>query len=134
MTPVQRTAAIKTVFSTGLPALLSTAGLEDFDEYLNKSPLRSNDKELCVYIDFDDNGTDTKTFGVMIQAQLYGDDQVQEYHSVIMPFIEQFITADVVGYQTRMNISSDVFPMEPNGSSAFVFYMVSFESQIDDCE
>lgn len=134
MTPVQRTEAIRATLAAGLPALLTTAGLDNFDQYRNKSPEKSDDKELCVYIDFDDNGTDVRSFGAIVQAQLYGDDQVQEYHSIIMPFVEENITADLVGYQERMNISSDVWPMEPNGSTAFIYYMISFQTELDDCQ
>lgn len=133
MTPVQRTAAIKNLCSSNLPALLTAAGLDDFSEYLNKSPLKSDDKELCVYIDMDGNSTDRLEFGVLIQAQLYGEDQVQEYHSVIMPFLENNLSGDVVGFTERTNISSDVWPMEPGGATAFIYYTVQFSKDIDDC-
>lgn len=133
MTPVERTAAIKNLLSANLPTLLTTALLDDFDEYLNKSPLRADDKEISVYIDTDDNSTDNLFFSVIIQCQLNGDDQVQEYHSVIMPFLEENLKAEVVGFTSRTNISADIWPIDHTRSTAFIYYNVSFESFLDDC-
>ena len=134
LTPIERTAAIRDLFSNNLPDLLTDASLDNFDEYLNKSPLRSQDKELCVYIDFDDNDSDSYSFGVVIQAQLYGSDQVQEYHSVIMKFIEENIIGDTVGFTVRNNIAADIWPMDIERSTAFIYYSVGFMTRTDDCD
>lgn len=133
MTPVERTEAIKDKAAATLPALLTAAGLDDFDRYRNKSPQKSNDLEFCVYIDSDDNTTSSRAFGVVIQCQIYGKDQAQEYHSVIMPFLEEYITAELIEYEYRDGIRAEVWPMD-NSSTSFVFYSVMFLTENDDCD
>lgn len=134
MTPVQKTAAIRDLLSANLPDLLSTAGLDNFDEYRNKSPLRSDDNEICTYIITDDNEVNNDSFGVIIRAQIYGKDLDQEYHSVIKPFLESDLTGSVVGMTQRTSIKSDLYPMEINGSTAYILYSVIFDSELDDCD
>ena len=134
MTAIEKTAAIRDLLSANLPALLGTASLDNFDEYLNKSPLRADDLEIAVYIDLDDNDVNTKMFQVIIQAQIHGKDEVQEYHSVIMPFLEEFLIGSVVDMTQRMHIKSDVYPLDVNSSTSFIFYEVRFETELDDCD
>lgn len=134
MTPIEQTAAIRDLLSANLPVLLGTAGLDDFDEYLNKSPLRAEDLEIAVYIDLDDNDVNTKMFQVIIQVQLNKKAEIQEYHSVIMPFLEEFLIGSVVDMTQRMHIKSDLWPMDVNGGSSFGFYEVRFETELDDCD
>ena len=132
MTPVQRTQSIIDLVSANLPALLATAGLDDFDAYRNKSPLKSDDKEFCVYIDVDDDNTDSQSFGAIIQVQLFGKDEADEYHSVIMPFLREFLTPAIVGYDIRESIETDVWPMDSKGS--FIYYNVKFTKENSDCD
>jgi len=133
MTAVEKTKAISDLLAAGLPSLLATASLDNFDEYLNKSPLRIDDKELCVYIDFDDNTTDNKDFGVIIQTQLNGEDQVQEYHSVIMPFIESNLKGSTIGMVERVSIKSNVWPIDKHGTS-YIYYEIEFTDMLDKCD
>ncbi len=133
MTPVERTEAIKDLAAANLPALLGTAGLDDFDAYRNKTPLKSDDKEFCVYIDIDDDDTDSQAFGAIIQVQLSGKDEADEYHSVIMPFLRAELTASVVDYTVRESIKSDIWPMDNKGVS-FIYYFVTFTIENDDCD
>lgn len=134
MTPIEKTAAIRDLLSANLPALLATASLSDFDEYLNKSPLRVDDLEIAVYIDLDDDDVNTDMFQVIIQVQIYKKDQVQEYHSVIKPFLQEFLIGSVVDMTQRMHIKSDVYPLDVNSSTSFIFYEVRFETKLDDCD
>ena len=133
MTPVERTQAIADLAAANLPALLGAVPLDDFDEYRNKTPKKSDDKEFCVYIDIDNDDTDNQTFGAIIQAQLFGKDEADEYHSVIMPFLREFLTADVIEYTVRESIKSDVWPMDNKGVS-FIYYFVTFTIENDDCD
>lgn len=133
MTPIQKTEAIRSACASGLPILLTTAGLDDLDQYLNKSPTKSDDNELAVYIDFDDNNVSDEQFQVIIQIQLSGQDKTQEYHSVIMPFLKSAITEDLVKMQVRDSIKSDHYPMPPNGGNSYIFYVILFSSELDDC-
>lgn len=134
MKTVEITQLVSDTLESGLPSLLSADGLQDFDVYDNKSPYRATDLELCTYIDFEDNNTDEKQLGLIIQAQIVGIDKVQEYHSVILPFIESDITAGLVGYTVRQSIKSDVWPMDAASSTSFIYYSISFSASLDDCD
>ena len=136
MTAIEKTKAIKDLLANNLPALLAayTPALDNFDEYLNKSPLRFEDKEICVYIDFEDNDTDNKRFGAIIQVQIFGEDQVQEYHSVIMPFLENNLTPDIVDMTERESIKSKIFPIDLDESTSFILYFVEFSEPLDKCD
>jgi len=136
MTAIEKTKAIKDLLANNLPALLAayTPALDNFDEYLNKSPLRFEDKEICVYIDFEDNDTDNKRFGAIIQVQIFGEDQVQEYHSVIMPFLENNLTPDIVDMTERESIKSKIFPIDLDESTSFILYFVEFSQPLDKCD
>lgn len=134
MTPIQKTQAIADLLAANLPALLSTAGLDNFAEYLNTSPLRADDSEICTYIITDDNDVLNDTFGVIMRVQLYGLDKDQEYHSVIKPFLDESLTGSVVGMTQRLSIKSDLYPMEINGQTAYILYEVIFNTELDDCE
>lgn len=133
MTPIERTQAIADKAALILPGLLTTALLSPFVQYINKSPLEVDDNEFCVYIDSDINNEDSLLFSALIQVQISGEDKVQEYHSVIMPFIEENIDADLVDYVDRDSIEADVWPMD-NTSRSFIYYTVSFSSPSEDCD
>ncbi len=134
MTAVEKTQAISDLCEAGLPSLLATATLDNFDRCRNKSPKQADDKELCVYIITDDDDVNTDSFGVIIQAQIYGDDQVQEYHSVIKPFLIENLTGAVVEMTQRMSLKSDIYPMEIMGSSGYILYSIIFETPLDGCD
>lgn len=134
-TAIEKTQAIVDLLSANLPALLAayTPVLDNFTQYVNYSPDNDKEKIISVYIDVDVNDVLTKTFGVIIQCQIFGDDQVQEYHSVIMPFLEEFLIGSVVEMERRTIIDGDPWPMDTN-STAFIFYKVMFETELDDCD
>ncbi|MCP4395552.1 MAG: hypothetical protein GY804_14990 [Alphaproteobacteria bacterium] len=132
MTAYEKTLAIANLMSSGLPTLLTAASLDNFDLYQNYSPEDDKKKIVSVYIDAEDDDTNIELFSVIIQCQLYGQDKIQEYHSVIMPFLRKNLKAIVVEMQIRDSIKSDLWPMDQNGSS-FVYYSVSFLNSLDDC-
>lgn len=134
MTPIEKTQAVADLLAAGLPALLAgfSPSLSDFESYQNYSPEDDNKRIVAVYIDEDDDNTDSEMFSIIIQAQLASRDQVQEYHSVIMPFLREFLISSVVGMTERKHIKGNPWPMDSNGSS-FIYYFVQFESSLDDC-
>lgn len=116
---------------------LANAGLGDFDRYLNKSDLQSDDKELCVYIDNGSDTTDQKTVGFIIKAQLYrvtDDVEVTSYNDVIFKAIRDNITPTLLEYQERDSINFEQFPFDIGSSSAFIFYQIQFKDSLDDCQ
>jgi hypothetical protein len=133
MTAIERTQAISDLLENNLPPLLATAGLDNFDVYQNKAPLRSTDLEMTVIVDYDEDDVDLYRFGVLIAAQLYGKDQAQEYHSIIMEFLREFLTGSVVGIMERNSIKGDPWPIDLN-STSFCFYEVGFSEPLDKCD
>jgi len=133
MTAVQKTAAIRDLLASGLPSLLTTTGLDDFADYLNKSPTKADEKQISVYIDSEINNVDSSSFAVVIQAQIYGKDQVQEYHSVIMPFLESDLNGIIVDMVQRMEIQAELFPIDRTSTSHILYYVL-FKTDLDDCE
>lgn len=133
MTPVEVTKKISDQAALDLPALLLGAGLSDLAEYRNKTPVKSDDLEFCVYIEQDADTTDFEVFQILIQVQLHGSDKDQEYHSVIMPWLKEVITARFVEFEIRDSITSDLWPMDMRGS-AFIFYYLHFNNSLDDCD
>ena len=105
--------------------MLGGFALNEFSNYqIGTRFIQSDDLEFCVYIEADNDTTDFLIFKVLIQVQLFKLDQGQEYHSVIMPFLKKYITAEFVGFEIRDSITSDHWPMDLNGSS-FIYYFLA---------
>ena len=134
MTDVQKTEAIKDKLEADLPALLSAAGLDDFDEYNNKSPLRSDDNEICVYINGGQNDVVSNNFAVIVQIQLSGKDLIDEYHSIVKDYMLENITADIVDMVERVNFIYDIWPYDVHSNNTFAYYEITFEDKLDDCD
>ena len=88
---------IVTSFSTGLPALLTTAGLSNFESYNSGRELKSNSIELCVYADYSKDSTDRLERAFIVKAQLYGIDKSPEYFDVINKYIKSNIKPESIG-------------------------------------
>jgi len=133
MTSKAKISAIKTLLENRLPDLLDDAGLDDFDEYLDKSTIKSTDNEIAVYIDFESDSGEIATFSAIIQVQLHKKDEIADYHDIIYPFLQKYLTGAVVDMMQRESLDADIYPLDRNGSNSFAFYAVSFTSVIDDC-
>ena len=134
MTALEIKTLIMNTLSSVLPTLLSAEGLDDFDQYVNGIPKRSDDTELCIYTDFENDLTDNYDIGFIIQAQLYGKDTQEEYHEVIFKAIQDNITSTLVELQTRNAIESDLWPLDVETSTSYLYYSISFTQQLDDCD
>jgi hypothetical protein len=108
---------IKTEFETKLPGLLTTAGLTDFNQYLAKPPLKSNDLELCV-----------------IQCQLYNKKDLTAYFDVIKPFILKNITPYLLELENRNELEWGIYHMDENKTNSLILFGLSFDVSLDDCE
>ena len=132
MTAGQTKTAIKNKLASLLPALLTAAGLDNFDDYLDEQPDETEKTQIGIYIADETDTTETHTLQIIIQAQLYKKgDWKQAYHDVLMPAIRQHITAALVEYVTRENIIADLWPVDKN-SSSFGFYIIDFSEPLDD--
>jgi hypothetical protein len=117
-----------------LPALLSTASLDNFTDYLDEQPNKTDALQLGIYIIDETDTVDSHVLTVLIQGQLYSQgDWKQKYNDVIMPAIREHITASLVGYNVRERIMADLWPVDVNGSS-FAYYEIEFSEVLDDCD
>jgi hypothetical protein len=79
------------------------------------------------------NTTDNRIRTFVIDGQIPGVlDFDQSYHSVIMPLIEQYVTAGLVGMTNRDSIEANLFPVEPGDGSTGLLYIVTFSEELDD--
>jgi len=124
---------IVTSFSTGLPALLTTAGLSNFESYNSGRELKSNSIELCVYADYSKDSTDRLERAFIVKAQLYGIDKSPEYFDVINKYIKSNIKPESIGFTNRDSIIADFMPADRQMTS-YVFFSIIFSTELDDCE
>lgn len=132
MTPNEKKTAIKNLLSTNLPALLTTAGLPDFQEYLDKYPNDPNKRQIGIYYFQDDDDTNSLRSGFVIHLQLPRILDADDYHDVVYPYIRENLTADVVEMTVRESIESDIIISDMSGTS-IIGYFVLFSSDLDDC-
>ncbi len=116
-----------------LPDLFNTAGLDDFEKYMDSQPDDTEKRIIGIYIAEEGDTEDFHILTLLIQAQLYKkSDYKQEYHNIIMPAIRENITASLVGYIDRDSLIGDLYPVERSGTS-FAFYEIQFSNPLDDC-
>jgi hypothetical protein len=123
------------MFSADLPALLSTASLDNFDEYNNGNVKRSDKKELCVLAATDGDVNEKASTLFIIKCQLYKViNEYIDYYDVIRDYINDNITPELLGYTIRTKLVGDFFPIDDNVNSSFVFFQLEFSHELDDCE
>ena len=134
MTATLTKTTIMNTLASVLPALLSTAGLDDFESYLDEQPDDTEKRILGIYVASETDTTDSHTLVLLIQAQLYRQaDYKQEYHSVIMQAIRSNITAELIGFNVREKIDADLWPVD-GSSTSYGFYEIEFSEELDDCD
>ena len=133
MTSRQKIEAIKTLCSTNIPALLIAAGLEPVDVYRSGTPLRQDDREVCVYLESESEEVESETFSALIMFQNYETDDVELYHSVFFDYLKSSLTGDIVDMDQRVSILADVWPLDINSSNSFIYYIVKFQTWLDNC-
>jgi hypothetical protein len=136
MTTKQMLALIMTELESTIPSELASAGLEHFDEYLAKNPIRANDKELCIYLDQRSNDGEIESVSFIVQAQLYrvGDtEKASEYFDIIYDAILG-ISPKVVGFVYLDSVEGDQFPIQKETSTVILSYAVSYSKELDDCD
>lgn len=125
---------IKTTLETGLPALLTTAGLTQFNSYLSIPNNDSSKRQITVNPDRNNNNTSELTRAFIITVQLPREPDNASYFDVIEPFIRENITPELLGLTNRVSIDSDFYPIDLNRSTSYIFFNIVFSSELDDCE
>ena len=134
MTATLAKTTIMNTLASVLPTLLSTAGLDNFEDYLDEQPDETEKRILGIYTISETDTTDNHTLVLLLQAQLYGQaDWKQEYHSVIFQAIRDNITAELIGFTVREKIDADLYPVDRN-STSYGFYEIEFSEELDDCD
>lgn len=134
MTATAAKTAIKNKLADVLPALLAAGSLDDFTDYLDSQPSDPEKLQIGIYIDEEMDTENDHILSVLIQVQLYRKaDWTQKYHSVLMAAIRENVTADLVDFITRDQITADLWPVD-QGSTSFNYYEVRFMEPLDDCD
>lgn len=134
MTATLAKTTIMNTLASVLPTLLSTAGLDNFESYLDEQPDDTEKRILGIYTVNEMDTVDSHTLVLLLQAQLYRQaDYKQEYHSVIMQAIRDNITAGLIGFTTREKIDADPWPVD-GSSTSYGFYEIEFSEELDDCD
>lgn len=134
MTATAAKTAIKNKLASELPALLTAEGLDDFDEYLDSQPSDAEKMQIGIYISEEMDTEDDHILSVLIQVQLYRKaDWTQAYHSVLMAAIREHVTAHLVGFISRDQVTGDLWPVDQT-STSFNYYEVRFTEPLDDCD
>jgi hypothetical protein len=118
-----------------LPAALTAASLDDFQDYIQGTPNDQDRRQICCYYAFGSHTGDQRSRSFVIDIQLPGVlDYESNYLTAISEVIEQYITADLVQMVDRDEIQEQQFPIEPGDGSTFVLYVVRFSEDLDDCD
>lgn len=129
----QAATIVKDTLESLLSSALVSAGLTDFQVYQDEAPRTAEEKALCVYVIEESYSQDTRTVSLMIQAQLYRERNVNAYHDVIMDCIVNNLSAKLVGMQNVESLGADVWPFSRNVSSSYLYYELTYISELDDC-
>lgn len=125
---------IKTALQSALPSVLTAAGLDDFDAYVIDSPQELEKNTLAVYLMEEVDDRDFYYFRCMVQCQLPRVRNVTDYHSSILPVIRATITPALLGLDYRSSIAADVWPLNKNVATSYIYYEIEFTEELDDCD
>jgi hypothetical protein len=125
---------IRASLASVLPTLLTTAGLADFDLYTVGPPKNAESKTLSVYLSEEVDDEDFYYLRVLIQCQLYRVANESDYHSIIFEAIRENVTPLLMGIDRRSSIAADVWPLNKNVSTSFIYYEIEFTEEMDDCD
>ena len=130
--------AILTQFQTDLaadlPALLTTAGLVHFDNYVIGNSRNPKEKALCIYKDSFREDDIRRDLSLIFQAQLAGVDfeDAAKYEDVLLNYFFNYQPSEI-----KMNIlegvESDTWPID-NNQGVFIFFTVQFSEMLDGCD
>lgn len=134
MTAKQATEAIKNLAQTDLPALLAAEGLGDFDSYTDHSPDAPDQNAFAVYAINEKDAESARILIILIQAQLYGADLIQDYHSVVMDFLRNNLRPETVDMENIDEIEADIWPIDIRSSNSFAYYTIILNRSLDDCD
>ena len=134
MTSIQIRQIITDVLASNLPGLLAGAGLDNFNEYIAGPTKDEQKKECASYLEFEGNSTDQRVISFIIQCQLPSILDPTLYHAIILPVIQEFLSAGTVGMETRESIEGDVWPCDVSRSTSFIYYSLTYSQSLDDCD
>lgn len=128
---------IKDILQTQLPAVLTNANLSDFAEYVTSDPTNAQNLALCVYFSEDEETYYLKKSSYIVALQLYrilSPKEATLYKDLVHETIKKYVTPDSVEMNRLAAITSDIWPINEDGSTSFVYIVLEFESDLDGCE
>jgi len=120
--------------STDLPALLATAGLDDFEIYHIGQSKDAQQLGFFIYQNDIKIGYDTNSISIIFQLQLYQVDDLtaSKYSDVIIDYFKKY-DPNNLKMDYRNSLEYDYYPMETN-SANFAFIVAEWQEEIDSCE
>lgn len=125
-----------TYFEEKLPPLLTVKGEVDFQKYLSAPPTKVSEKQLAFYMGAGDFSKANQKEVILVQAQLPKCMNPIKYHTEISKLFRGMNVSKVVGYTDLEYEYRGWFPgdVKDGGSSSFLLYEVTLESELDDCD
>jgi hypothetical protein len=136
MTSVEIKTAIKDYLEAIVPGLLTAAGLDDFDAYLDQRPDDERERQLCVYLAEGKDTTLMATEAFIVQAQLPREMNPDPYHNELWESAIKKFDPATVGMTSRdltwlvWNPGEDT----DGGSTSFIYYEIVLSKELDDCD
>lgn len=134
MTQSQMLDKIKTLLEDNIPAVLTVASLDDFDDYLDEPPSDMEKKQLAVYLAEGSNKTDSGGESFLIQAQLPKIFRPDKYLSAMWGKIKEILDPSLLGFTSKEMSHITWYPSETNGAASFIYIEISFNTMYDDCD
>ena len=123
-----------TDISTALPALLTAAGLDNFDKYAIGQSRNPKEKGLFLYKDTYRTDETSENLIIIFQAQLLGinEEDAADYEDVFLAYFKSY-SPQRIGATSLDSIESDTWPIQQS-QGAFIFMYLTFSEEKDGCD
>jgi len=118
-----------------LPAVLATAGLDDFADYVNGPPSNAAVKQCSVYVAPATYSEDFIEREVLVQMALPGEMGPEEYMDATEPTLFALDAHRIAGATNKRYGVTPWYPNElESGQSAFVLFSLKYTEELDSCD
>ena len=125
---------LETDFKKDIPALLTAAGVDDFDVYTAGQSRNPNEMGLFIYPNESSYDFERNHVSVFIQLQLQKKDVLESvrYSDVVSRYLTSYNPLKI-GATMIDSISVDTWPPD-NNRTTFIYIDVSFSEPLDSCD
>jgi hypothetical protein len=125
---------LSTDMSENIPAILTSQGVSDFEEYVIGPSRDAKQRSLCLYINDVSRAVDMNRLAITVQAQLYAvsHEDAIKYAQAVLDYIAGYDVASI-GMTDISELALDVYPPDKN-RTVFAFIDAVFTEQKDSCD